>query len=284
MLREIPGALATELHALEYRGPRGRLALEAALSVAVAVVCALYVHSDQLDSPRVVTSTSGTSEWAWAWQTNPFGETMPTGILTLNLRFPGQYFDTETGLNYNVMRDYETQTGRYAESDPAGLSGDLATYSYAFVAPLRWIDRRGLAAGESDERCCDQARQRGDFQNPSGQGEDWGIVECCKGKKVACSNVPRSRVPDETAYGIVSGCVRKHEEQHLLEVTCPDCKTQRPGRNPGVDPKASECNARRAEIRCLTDGGKGCGNDPVCHSQVDSQRDARTGENSQCGS
>ncbi len=47
MLREIPAALITELHSLEYGGPRGRLAFEAALSVAVAVLCALYLHSDQ---------------------------------------------------------------------------------------------------------------------------------------------------------------------------------------------------------------------------------------------
>jgi len=47
MLREIPAALITELHSLEYGGPRDRLAFEAALSVAVAVLCALYLHSDQ---------------------------------------------------------------------------------------------------------------------------------------------------------------------------------------------------------------------------------------------
>jgi RHS repeat-associated protein len=38
-----------------------------------------------------------------------------------NLRMPGQYFDAETGLNYDNFRDYDPGTGRYVESDPIGL-------------------------------------------------------------------------------------------------------------------------------------------------------------------
>ena len=40
-----------------------------------------------------------------------------------NFRFPGQYYDAETGLHYNYFREYDPTTGRCAESDPIGLGG-----------------------------------------------------------------------------------------------------------------------------------------------------------------
>lgn len=108
-----------------------------------------YVHTDLLGTPRVITDTNGVV--IWRWESTPFGvggaDEDPDGdgvYFVYNLRFPGQYFDEETGLHYNYFRDYDPSTGRYIESDPIGLDGGLNTFAYVTGNPLRWSDPLGL--------------------------------------------------------------------------------------------------------------------------------------------
>jgi RHS repeat-associated protein len=89
-----------------------------------------YVQADHLNTPRVILNTANQLRWRWDLS-EPFGNNAPNenpaslGTFKYNLRFPGQYADTETGLNYNFFRDYYPKTGRYIESDPIGLRGGL---------------------------------------------------------------------------------------------------------------------------------------------------------------
>ncbi|MFJ3336706.1 polymorphic toxin type 30 domain-containing protein [Streptomyces sp. NPDC086766] len=60
------------------------------------------------------------------------------------LRFPGQYYDPETGLHYNHFRHYDPETARYSSPDPLGLSPAPNPTTYV-VNPHSWVDPLGLS-------------------------------------------------------------------------------------------------------------------------------------------
>ena len=107
-----------------------------------------YAYSDHLNAPRVIVNAAGDVRWRWI--SEPFGttaaETIPNSLenLIVNLRFPGQYFDKESGLSYNYLRDYDGTMGRYLQSDPIGLDGGVNTYAYVNGSPLSYYDAYGL--------------------------------------------------------------------------------------------------------------------------------------------
>ncbi|WP_305787049.1 RHS repeat-associated core domain-containing protein [Symbioplanes lichenis] len=71
-----------------------------------------------------------------------WGRARGTGPAT-PLRFPGQYFDAETGLHYNVNRYYDPATARYLSQDPLGLKPAPDPASYV-SNPLTGADPLGL--------------------------------------------------------------------------------------------------------------------------------------------
>ncbi|WP_097459093.1 RHS repeat-associated core domain-containing protein [Mangrovitalea sediminis] len=104
-----------------------------------------FIYTDHLGAPRQI-ANGGPATLVWQWNHGPFGEAQPTGSFTYNLRYPGQYYDQETGLDYNYNRDYDPALGRYIQSDPIGLMGGLNTYAYAGGDPVAYIDWLGLCA------------------------------------------------------------------------------------------------------------------------------------------
>jgi RHS repeat-associated protein len=106
-----------------------------------------YIWTDHLNTPREITNSANLS--IWKWDSLPFGNTDPDsnpsgiGAFTFNHRFPGQYFDAETGLHQNWNRDYVSTLGRYLQSDPLGLKYGTNPYIYAKQDPLSRKDPTG---------------------------------------------------------------------------------------------------------------------------------------------
>ena len=126
-----------------------------------------YYHNDHLGTPRVLTDATGTIAWKAAY--NPFGEaTISVQAVENPFRFPGQYYDPETGLHYNYFRYYDPTTGRYVTPDPIGLEGGINLFVYVGNNPLNWIDPFGLL------RDCDQ-EQIECFQRCWNQNPPWPI-------------------------------------------------------------------------------------------------------------
>jgi RHS repeat-associated protein len=104
-----------------------------------------WLHWDHILRPVLATDATGAVVWAARYL--PFGGidqvSVDTGALTQTLRFPGQWFQAETGLHQNWMRDYDPTTGRYLEADPLGLVDGPSVYGYARQSPVRFTDPTG---------------------------------------------------------------------------------------------------------------------------------------------
>jgi RHS repeat-associated protein len=105
------------------------------------------IHADQVGRPEAVTDSSQTI--VWRARNFAFDRSVTvSNSVPLNLGFPGQYYDTESGLWNNGARDYSAALGRYIESDPIGLAGGMNTYAYAGGNPLIYTDPTGLRPGD----------------------------------------------------------------------------------------------------------------------------------------
>jgi len=100
--------------------------------------------NDRLGTPQMLANSTNTIVWEGIYK--PFGEANvnPNSSVVNNFRFPGQYYDEETGFHYNYHRYYDPQTGRYLTPDPIGLIGGTNLWIYTSNNPMNLIDLLGL--------------------------------------------------------------------------------------------------------------------------------------------
>ena len=117
-----------------------------------------YYGINHLGVPEVAFLKSG--EVTWRAKMQAFGEVVfALSDIKNPLRFPGQYFDQETGLSYNLLRDYDSSLGRYIQADPLSLNGGLNPYVYVDSSPLVNVDYFGLSPECLTQECASIQRR-----------------------------------------------------------------------------------------------------------------------------
>ncbi|MFF8287688.1 putative T7SS-secreted protein [Streptomyces sp. NPDC016309] len=108
------------------------------------------IVTDLIGTPRELVDETG--DLAWSTRTTLWGTTTWAASSTAHtsLRFPGQRFDPETGLHYNLHRYYDPETGRYLTSDPLGLAPAANSVTYV-PNPHSQIDPFGLFGCPEEE-------------------------------------------------------------------------------------------------------------------------------------
>jgi len=148
-----------------------------------------YYHNVHLGTPQ--RRSDQNARVVWEARYLPFGQVeLVTEEVESHLRFPGQYFDRETGQHYNYFRDYDPPIGRYIESDSIGILQDYSDpqlqiaielgliaserknvsfdvrkstgfrvnnlYGYPLMDPVNNLDPNGLSVCSLNDKVCDE--------------------------------------------------------------------------------------------------------------------------------
>ncbi|AHG65400.1 type VI secretion system tip protein TssI/VgrG [Advenella mimigardefordensis] len=163
-----------------------------------------YHHyvTDHLGTPQEMYDES--RRIVWAAQMDTYGRVTKQIVADVDnpIRFPGQYYDAESGLHYNRFRYYDAEAGRYINQDPIGLQGGSNQYQYVANNPLTAVDPMGLEKwdwnGVGDTAVCSyyddmfKAHPKCDYYEAAG--------DICRGKNGAVNGM--SNLGISTAWAI----------------------------------------------------------------------------------
>ncbi|MFJ8195411.1 RHS repeat-associated core domain-containing protein [Streptomyces sp. NPDC096152] len=123
------------------------------------------IITDLVGAPTELLDETG--DIAWRSRSTIWGTTSWASDSTAYtpIRFPGQYFDPETGLHYNYFRHYDPEAARYLTPDPLGLAPSPNPVAYVHN-PLTWADPLGLKCVDLPEGHTSQPAFINDPYNP----------------------------------------------------------------------------------------------------------------------
>jgi RHS repeat-associated protein len=149
------------------------------------------VHTDHLGRPIRLTDAAKATVWQATYK--PWGAVHATsGTQAQNLRFPGQYFQIETGLAYNWHRQYDPVTGRFTQPDPLRFIDGPSMYAYAGSSPFMKTDREGLKYnGIPTGSPTAEDAQRGQQCAQSCLESNFGLTAAAGGSLLGATPVPK---------------------------------------------------------------------------------------------
>jgi len=191
----------------------------------------LYIHTDHLGTPLLLTDAN--QQVVWRATAEPFGKTTPSvNQVVFNLRFPGQYHDAETGLDYNNWRTYGPSIGGYLEADPIGQDPDVNLYRYVINNPVNYTDPLGLEVRAQWHRVAgnnfhtfitiipdNQARYANDprFRNVNANGRRYSTLGAGPERGLLVSNINREkdRVPHTGGHVVARASDCANEDVYI---------------------------------------------------------------------